>query len=88
MYENDVIGKAIGYNDYLGCLRSGTIGFIEEYKAPQDIDSDGKRVVWIYVVDDDPEYNVHTMIIPDANGRPATLYYAEMRLSTEVFLDD
>lgn len=85
---NEVLGKAIGYNDYLGNLRSGVIGFIEEYKAPQEIDSDGKRVVWVYVVDDDPEYNVHQIIIPDKEGKPAMLNYADLRLSTEVFLDD
>ena len=83
-----VIGKAIGYNDYLGNLRSGTIGFIEEYKAPQDIDSDGRRTVWVYVVDDDPEYNIHQIIIPDKEGQPKTLFYADLRLSTEVFLDE
>ena len=84
----NVLGKVIGYYDYLDNLRSGIIGFIEDYKAPQDIDADGKRIAWIYVVDDDPEYNVHTIVIPDNNGQPKTLNYAELRLSTEVFLDE
>lgn len=79
----DIIGTEVSYNDYLGLLRNGRIGWIEEYNGIQD-DPD-HMIVWVYIVDDDPEYNVHEFIFNDGQ-QMRSFMYAEMRLSTEVFL--
>ena len=86
----DVIGNHVIYYDYLGYERTGIVGFIEPYNAPDDTPGEGS-VVWVYIVDDDPDYNVHEFIY-NANGNMQCpdlrhLMYAEMRLSTEVILD-
>jgi hypothetical protein len=83
-----VLGADIIYKDYLGCERPGKIGFIEPYEGPQD--DDDKLVVWIYVIDDDPEYNIHEFVFDaGVQGKPdlKTINYAELRLSSEVVLD-
>lgn len=87
---SDVLGSDIKYKDYLGYERPGKIGWIEPYFGSDSNDPDG-QIVWVYVVDDDPDYNVHEFIVnmgsmekPDLR----TINYAELRLSTEVVLDN
>lgn len=78
----NVLGTEIIYQDYLGIDHKGIIGWCEPYYGPQD-DSD-KMVVWIYVVDDDPELNIHEFYTAENK----CIMYAEVRLSTEVSLLD
>lgn len=87
---SNILGTNIIYKDYLGYQRYGKIGWVEPYEGDQD-QEDEKQVVWIYVSDEDPEYNVHEFIVnvgtidkPDIKH----IMYADMRLSTEVYLDE
>ena len=87
---DNVIGAKIIYEDYLGFERYGSIGWIEQYNGPENDDPDS-LVVWVYVVDEDPEYNTHEFITnmgtfdkPDIRH----IMYADLRLSTELRLDE
>ena len=87
---NDVIGKSIIYQDYLGMQRYGKIAWVEEYNGPDNDDPEG-TVVWVYIIDEDPEYNVHEMIVnfgTDMQPNVKSFMYAEIRLSTEITLDE
>lgn len=85
----NVIGTNVSYLDYLGYQRFGKIAWIEPYLGDQD--DPEKTTVWVYIVDEDPQYNVHEFIVnmgslekPDIKH----IMYAELRLSTEVVLDE
>ena len=87
---NDVIGKSIIYKDYLGMQRYGKIGWIEEYNGPDNDDPDG-TIVWVYVIDEDPEFNVHEMVVnfgTEVKPDVRSFMYADVRLSTELNLDE
>ena len=89
MEAGNIIGTHIIYQDYLGIDRPGIIGWFEDYLGDEPED-DGKKTVWIYVVDEDPEYNNKEFVVNMGtvdNPDVRTLMYAEMRLSTEVRLD-
>ena len=90
MEAKDIIGTHIFYKDYLGIERAGIIGWFEDYKGDEP-DEDGLKTVWLYVCDEDPEYNTHQIVVDMGQpGRPdlKTICYADMRLSTEVRLDN
>ena len=72
---NNLIGKSIKYYDYLDSERFGKILAIEPSRNPE--------ILYIYIEDDDPEFNVHQDFI---NGQ--VLRYAEIRPSSEVYFDD
>lgn len=76
MYEENLIGKSIKYFDYLGSERYGSIAAIEPY--PED-----QNQRYIYIEDCDPEFNIHQDCITGKN-----INYAEIRLSSEVYIDD
>lgn len=80
----NLIGKPVIYNDYLGIQHAGSICFVE---YGNNIDDDGNNLAWIYIIDEDSEYNVHQLSYND-NGVLKTLNYAEIRLSSDVFLDE
>ena len=86
LYDHQLVGRDIIYKDYLGYERPGKIGFVEPYEAPSD-----EPMVWCYIVDDDPEYN-NKQFIFNAGTQVAqdirTLYYADLRLNTEIALDE
>lgn len=84
----DIIGTSVTYKDYLGLEREGKIAWLEEYN--EDYDESEGMIVWLYIVDDDPEHNVHEIVInmgteikPDIRR----IMYAELRLSTEVYIN-
>lgn len=87
---NEVIGAKVKYKDYLGKDRFGKIGWIENYIVDQN-EKDG-IIVWVYIIDDDPEYNIHEMAvnfgIMNADGKNdiRSFMYAELRLSNEIEL--
>lgn len=87
----DLVGLDVIYKDYLGFDRNGKIGWFEQYHA-EEYDDEGNAVVWLYIVDEDPEYNTHEFIF-NASGdmlKPdiKRLAYADLRLSTEVVIDE
>ena len=71
-----VIGKSVKYYDYLDDERFGTIVAIEPYNQ-------NEGVAYIYISDNEEEYNIHEDMI---GGK--WVKYAELRLSTEVYLDE
>ena len=84
----DLIGLDIVYKDYLGYERPGKIGWFEDYNGA---DNDEEKVVWLYVVDEDPEYNNKEFIIDIGtpnNPDVKRLMYADLRLSNEVTIDE
>ena len=86
MEAKDILGLHIYYNDYLGIERTGIIGWFEEYLGDEP-DEDGKKTVWLYIVDEDPEYNNKEFVFnagTDEKPDIRTLCYAELRLSSEV----
>lgn len=74
---DNIIGKAIKYYDYVGDERFGSIVAIE----PSNIEDD---VVYCYIEDEDPSYNIYDELIIDGMVKR----YAELRLSTEVYIDE
>lgn len=86
---DNIIGTNIIYNDYLGLQRYGKIAWIEPYEAPDAVDEDGETV-WVYIVDDDPQYNVHEFVVNMGSVEKPDIrqfMYADVRLSTEVSID-
>lgn len=86
----ELLGKEIIYEDYLGQQRSGVIAWVEPYKTAE-VDENGRFDVWIYVADQDIEYNSKTIVVPimkDGNREMSTVCYADIRLSSEVILDE
>lgn len=73
--KDELIGVHVRYFDYLGLERFGTIVSSEPF---QHDDS----VRYIYIEDEEVEFNIHEDII---NGD--SIRYAEIRLTTEVILD-
>lgn len=89
MEAGNIIGTDVLYKDYLGCERSGKIAWFEPYLGDEP-DEDGKRTVWLYIVDSDYDYNVHELVVNMGTNEVPDIkhiMYAEMRLSTEVCLD-
>ena len=83
------LGKSIIYYDYLGYQRYGKIGWMEPYEGDQP--DDGTIISWVYISDDDPEYNVHEFVVNVGTAKKPDIkhiMYAEIRLSTEVILDE
>lgn len=88
---DELVGLDIVYKDYLGYERTGKIGWYE-HCSHDEYDDEGNLIVWIYVVDEDPEYNVHEFIF-NASADPSKpdvkrLMYADLRLSSEVVIDE
>lgn len=75
--NDNIVGKSVKYYDYVGDERFGTIVAIE----PSCF---GEYIPYCYIEDDDPSYNIHTELI--ING--IVKRYAEIRLSTEVYIDE
>lgn len=75
MQLNELIGKHIIYFDYLGIESYGIIVGIEPCNEEDQ--------VYVYIEDEDGEDNIHEDII---NGKH--IRYAEIRLSSEIYLDD
>ena len=72
-----VIGVKVKYLDFLGFQRFGKVVRCEpSINLPED-------VVYLYIEDDDPDYNTHNM-----TTETGMIYYADIRLSTEVELDE
>ena len=74
--QSNIIGLHIKYFDYLGLERFGRIIYIEPY--PHD-----SEVVYVYIEDEESEFNTHSDILDGKN-----IKYAEIRLSTEIYLYD
>ena len=72
---NELIGKHIIYFDYLGIESYGIIAGVEPCNEEDQ--------VYVYIEDEDIGDNIHEDIINGKNIR-----YAEIRLSTEIYLDD
>lgn len=75
--QNISVGFAVKYYDYLGDERFGTVVHME----PSNL---GNDIAYCYIVDDDLQYNIHNDII--INGK--AIEYAEIRPSTEVYIDE
>lgn len=71
----ELLGKQIKYFDYLGLERSGKI---IAFEPCPDIDD----ILYLYIEDEDPEFNIHNDII---NGK--NISYAELRRSNDIILD-
>ena len=78
-----IIGTKVIYEDYLGIEHIASIGWAEQYMGENvPVDYTGEEIIaWLYLVDENPERNIHEIIANDQ-----TIYYTEMRLSTEVGL--
>lgn len=72
----NLIGAQVIYFDYLGLERSGRIIHVEPYPCEPD-------VAYLYIEDEESEFNIHRDMV---YGKE--LVYADIRLSTEVVLDD
>lgn len=86
MSIQDYIGKTVKYFDFLGLERYGTILTMEPCTVPSNdpVDCDNEdNLFYIYIVDEEPEMNIHDIFI---NGKYEK--YAEIRISTEVYLDE
>ena len=72
-----VIGTHVRYFDYLDDERFGTVVAAEPVLyGPGDL-------AWLYIEDEDQEYNIHHDIV---DGQLIT--YAEIRISNEVDIDE
>ena len=71
----ELIGKHIVYFDYLGIDSYGIVKAIEP--GPTE------DTVYVYIEDEDGEDNIHEDYV---NGQ--LIKYAEIRLSSEIFLDE
>ena len=74
MEEKSIIGQHVKYYDYLGTERFGNIAAFEPA---------GNDLAWIYIVDEDPNFNDKVDLV---NG--VQIQYAEVRISTEVYIDE
>lgn len=74
--KDPLVGLHVRYFDYLGLERFGKIVATEPYLSDHS-------VAYIYIEDDDPEYNIHQDMVFGNN-----ITYAELRLSTEVNIDE
>lgn len=70
---DSIIGLHVRYFDILQLERFGTIVYAEPYT---------NDIAYVYIEDEDLEFNIHMDIL---NGKEVR--YAEIRLSTEVYLD-
>lgn len=73
---DNIIGLHIKYFDYLGLERFGRICYVEPSNISQDI-------VYIYIEDEEPEFNIHTVMTS-----MGSIKYAEIRTNEEVYLDE
>lgn len=74
---DEVIGTHVRYFDYLDAERFGTVVAAEPVLyGPGDL-------AWLYIEDEEPEYNIHQDIV---FGKLIT--YAEIRVSNEVDIDE
>lgn len=74
---NEVIGTHVRYFDYLGAERFGTV------VAAEPVLYGSNDLAWLYIEDEEPEYNIHNDIVL---GQYVT--YAEIRVSNEVNIDE
>lgn len=79
---SNAINKEIQYEDYMGQLRAGTIAFLEPYNG-SSVENDGS-IYWVYIADDEMDMNIHQFVVNEQHS----FMYAEVRLSTEVWLND
>ena len=70
------IGQSVKYFDYLDGERFGKIIAIEPYYQDPSL-------IWVYIEDEEDEYNNKVDII---NG--AEIRYAELRISSDVYIDE
>ena len=75
-----VIGLHVTYSDFLGFERYGTIVAVEPITNPVPGEED---CMWIYIEDEDQEYNIHQLLTP-----AGIVWYCELRISNQVILDD
>lgn len=73
---NKLLGRSVKYYDYLESERFGRIVAIEPYPMDQ-------TQAYIYIEDNEPEFNIHQDVIV---GK--AVKYAEIRPSSEVYLDE
>lgn len=71
-----IIGLHIRYFDYLGLERFGRICYVE-------LSSIGPETVYVYIDDEEPEFNIHELAAPSG-----IIKYAEIRTNEEVYLDE
>lgn len=72
----NIIGLHVKYFDYLGLERFGRIC----YSEPSNMQPD---TIYVYIEDEDPEFNIHSIMTCDGEVR-----YAEIRTNEEVYLDE
>lgn len=75
--NSNAIGLHVKYYDYLGIDRFGTIVAVEPTNMY------GSDIFYVYIEDENMDYNIHEDII---NG--TRIKYAELRLSIEVYIDN
>ena len=73
---DNITGLHVKYYDYLGLERFGRIIFTEPY--PYDT-----SILYVYIEDEETEFNIHKDVL---NGNE--IEYAEIRLSSEVYIDE
>ena len=73
---SDIIDLHVKYYDYLDLERFGRIIFTEPYPYDQNI-------LYVYIEDEEPKFNIHKDIL---GGKEIS--YAEIRLSSEVYIDE
>ena len=73
---SNIIGLHVKYYDYLDLERFGRIIYIEPY--PND-----PNILYVYIEDEEPEFNIHKYTMENKE-----ISYAEIRLSTEVYIDE
>ena len=73
---DNITGLHVKYYDYLGLERFGRIIFTEPY--PYDT-----SILYVYIEDEEIEFNIHKDVL---NGNE--IEYAEIRLSSEVYIDE
>lgn len=81
MNNKSAIGLHVKYFDYLGLERFGRIIYIEPSNMYSNIyETD---IYYVYIEDEEVEFNTHDIIINNE-----IKMYAEIRLSTEVYIDE
>ena len=74
---DEVIGTHVRYFDYLDAERFGTV------VAAEPVLYGATDLAWLYIEDEDPEYNIHNDMVLGQ-----FISYAEIRLSNEVNIDE
>ena len=73
---DNITGLHVKYYDYLGLERFGRIIFTEPYPY-------NTSILYVYIEDEETEFNIHKDVL---NGNE--IEYAEIRLSSEVYIDE